>query len=476
MIVIPGWLETGLFAALFVALLVTAFTRERWFLFLCGALLPTIIPRLQVGIGLDWHKLVGPMALGLFLLRRNPARVRGVTRPFGWLLGYALVVSLVWMVLEYQVLERYRFAQAMGLGPGQSTWKMPVQFGSFVMMSMALFVIPLRARNANDALAGITGFVFGCLASVGIGILLLVTTGHGTVLTGQRYIAFDVGGVDVVRLGGLGGEPKMLGASLAVLIPLALAASLFAGPATYRRYWKVALVALVGLFLTYSTSAWVAALIGVVALAGLGVLYWNQSHQTAVVRLVVGVVASLVAFQVFYGGVDMLEHIVDARFTERLMGEESDVEGQKDMFILDAFADTPRHAIWGFGLGGADLETIPYLPLKELMFERTPTAAVNIMRFFGDLGVLGLLGVLGVVATWVARALRGRDHMTVAFLVSGGAAMLFTSLVAWPEFLFLAGGLLTLLEMRRRDAGPATGVRSHARAAPPATGRSVTPC
>lgn len=457
--IVPSGIETTLFAIVGAALVISSFASTRAFLFLCGVTLPLMFPRLAVGIGLDWYKVVGPLALALLLvaqLRRTPTfqtRVPGM----GWMIAYAVVVSVVWMLVEYNWLQRYRLAEAMGLGGGdaQTIYKMPVQLGSYLGQVACAFVIPAWASRPDHARAGILGYVAGCAASAMAGVISIALTGVGTINMSLQRALFVVGETDFTRLGGASGEPKFLGACLALVLSYGASQLLFGRARDMRKVLPWLFAGAAGLFLTFSTSAWASALGGF----GVGVIMalqrWRQS-RVLVVLLVLGAGVMLL------GSFAIVGAILEARFADRLFGASAEVARQKDAYVFSALAESPWDAIFGYGLGGGDLAVIPYIDVNQLQYGRTPTPGITGVRLLADLGIVGLL-ILGLAARGWWRMLWARgERGFAAFVVMGLMAAMLCSMIALSGFFFLVGGVLALGNLRARETTVAVEEREAA--------------
>jgi len=434
--------ESGLFGALFLLLFVLGLTNVRAFVWLAAFLTPLMTPRLTLAIGIDWHKVVGPLALLLAVLARRPRLELPELRSLKLWLLYASVVSVVWMFAEYTVLHRYWLAEAMGLGAAQSVYKMPVQLGTFALVVASAWLVP-RSGVAH-ANAASDGLIWGCVASIAFGLVLVAVTGRGMLSQNEMQGIIEVGTVTVGRIGGLSGEPKMLGAVL-VVTNLFLLCKIVFGPKYSRKQLVLLATCTVGLYATYSTSAWVAFALGVAVLGytSLRELRSSRWHRFAAIALL-GVAGAL--------STPTFRDAVEERLAGRLTGRTSEVERQKDNFLWPVLERDPIHGIWGFGFGGTDLEVIPFVPATERAYRRTPTAAVTGMRFLGDTGVLGVLGFLAVLWYW-SRSMRARGSTDgAAFVLVGGIATMSCSINALPCFLVLAGAESAASTLKAKDA------------------------
>lgn len=436
-----------LFAVVLLIWLTAHFVSTKWFLFITGMLVPWVVPRLDIGIGLDWCKIVGPIALGLLVFRRR--RSPGpMPTGMGAFIGYSVAVSVVWMVLEYAILHRYKGASAMGLGLAQSYYKMPVQLGSFVGQLLVLYIVPTRATTREEAMAAVRGYAFGVLVSFAFGVLLYLTTGQGMFgRTGMGIL--EIEGTTLARIGGLSGEPKFLGILVAILLIWELSGAAFGA----RRRAMIVASAVV-LFATLSTSAWAGAVVGGLAILALCFRYpskanwgiWSIIGVTVLGLLTVG---------------SILTVVMTERFTQRLFGEKSEVGRQKDSYVFNAFAEAPIHGLYGYGLGGGDLAVIPYVPPEELAYQRTPTPGVTGVRILGDLGLIGLSLVIWMAWTWSKQLARQGNLQGAAFALGGLLTVFFGSLLAFSGYLLIMGAVLTAarLEQPRHVTGQATASR-----------------
>lgn len=444
MIISPA-LERLLFLALFASLIVASFTRPRHFLFALGFVIPLMIPRADIGVGLDWYKLIGPFAVALALVLRPKGVGIKHTRVNLMLsfVAYATIVTCVWMFFEYNYLERYRMAAAMELGGGlaQNKLKMPVQLGSFLGQLLAVFAVPLWASNLRDCRFAIAGAMLGVASSVGIGLVNLALFGLGTVNTSGLQGVLVYTEYNIARIGGLSGEPKLLGVCLGVLLAYVVGQQVFAARA--RRAVVAVLAVIVALFATYSTSGWAA---GAGALGVCAVVALTKPAQSRIGLLAVMFGAGLVTVT----SVGFVGSMLDSRLIERVFGETGDLDQQKDMYVFRALADAPIHSVFGFGLGGGDFAVIPYVEWLHLKYKRTPTPGVTGVRLLADLGVIGVVMAYSIAGLWARFLARCGDHAGAAFMLAGLTAALLGSMMGLTLFYFLAGALLTSAAVAQR--------------------------
>jgi len=425
-----------------------ALGRTKAFLFACGFLVPLVVPKLSLGISVEWNKIIGPLALALCVLRRRAPASGRALRSWAPFFGYTIAVSTVWMFFEYNSLHRYHLAEQLDLGEAQGFYKMPVQLGSFLGQMLTVLVVPAWASRKSDALVGLKGLISGTLFSAGVGVLHFLVTGQGTLTFASEHGQIAIGSLDLSRLGGISGEPKRLGACLVVLVVLGFCHWLFGRGAEQKRFSRSSLLALLGLIATFSTSAWAGLVAAILAAAGIGLV---RAPRTRVAWLV----ASLAALALLGASTTLATEVVQKRFTDRLFGDSSRLSEQKDNYVLRAMADEPGVVLTGYGLGGGDLEALPYISWEEAAYKRTPTPGTTGVRLLGDLGVAGLL-ILGWVVHRSAKRFYAHEFTPVgAFVAVGFVAVMFCSMIALSSYLFAFGAVLACAEMAEEIPSPA---------------------
>lgn len=437
--ILPPIVERVLYAGVVFALILTALTSTRRFLFLLGFVIPLMTPRIDLGVGLDWYKIVGPIAIGLSVLnRRGGVGLRRSKASWAWtFIAYVVVVSTVWMFFEYTYLERYRLAAAMELGGGiaQNRLKMPVQLGSVLGQILAIFAVPLWARTKDEARAAVNGVVVGVGLSASLGVLAWLTTGVGTINTPSTLGVMAYTDYNVTRIGGLSGEPKLLGMSLALPLVYFLGRQVF-GEGTRRVALTTGVLGL-GLFATFSTSGWIAVAGGLVTLLIL-VLLRPSGARFSVLAVMLGVILTVGTSVGFVG------QMVESRIVDRLSGDSSDLDQQKDIYVFRALKDEPQNAVFGYGLGGGDFAVIPYIEWIHLKYRRTPTPGVTGVRILGDLGIMGLLLMAWTAFRWGRHLHLMGDRPGSVFAIVGLVTVMLGSLIGVTIYFFLMGALLSV--------------------------------
>lgn len=451
--------NTDIFALLFalasaaVVAMMLAGT-PRLVLWTIGFYIPLSSFHATLGVNLFWHSTLGPLSLVLLLFTGSRPRWQWRHSDFNRLLVYVIGLSLAWMVLDYLFLHRYVATRPLNIGLGQTELKMPVQTARFVSQLLLFLVVPMRARVPTDAIAAIRGFLAGCSVSVVVGFFLITATTSGMVGRDEAG-HLDIGQQSVMRMGGLSGEPKHLGAFLLVALCLLGALYFEQGLRLGRRLFASLAICVVGFFLTYSTSAWIGLAIALPVAFSL-FYYWGSARSRTR--------AALLSATLAVGGVALLQlpflnKAVEARVTARVLDEETArLNESKDNLVWDIYNDRPYWLPLGFGLGGTDLEAAPYFLsdpkyAAHLDYSRTPTPATNGVRLLGDLGLVGLFLFL-VVATSVSRQANKQGYRALAvFSVAGFVGLMFVSLNAVSSYMFLLGAALALVRLRPTPGG-----------------------
>lgn len=451
--VIPASTQIALFGLTTAVLMWASVRSPRAFLAMVGFLIPLASMNAKVGINLFWFILVGPLAITLLPLAPRAYSLTRVASDMWIFLAYVAGLSCFWMVAEYFYLHRTSLATSAGLGSGQSTYRMPVQFFSFIFQSMALFVIPMRARNHGDVRAGFVGIGTGLVVSIIVGLLLSLA-GIGMLNADVERTQIEVGGRNILRLSGLSNEPRHLGAFLVVAFPFGLAAFHSVTGRDRHRLVVAGSLCILGIFLTFSTSSWIGFATAICVYMMFSLF---DRGRKRLAWLVLGAVVALLTVM----SSAFVRDAVETRLQHRLEEYETrgGIQSQKDDLLLEVFEANPEHLILGFGLGGYDFEALPYA-LRRRYWDHgmTPTPTSTAGRFLGDLGLVGLLMFIAVTWRWARRVRATLGANWAAAIPMSLAGLFFVSQMAYTAFLFLCGGLLTAAHLRK---APPTSTSSH---------------
>jgi hypothetical protein len=314
--------------------------------------------------------------------------------------------------------------------------------------ALAATLVPLRAKTPTQAWAIVNGYLAGCATSVLAGALMYVTIGKAW--NGESEVALGEG-VSVSRLGGLSGEPKMLGAWL--VVALLLTNLRFAGARTVaqQQFWFLAFLFFGGaLFFTFSTSSYLALATAMVFLGVASVTRGLRSGRVLLLPVMV-VLAGVVGM----GATDVGRGVFERRIAERLWDRPKYLVARKEDFTRLIMQEKPWFAATGYGLGGADLEAtwqMSYNTMfsKQLRIVKTPTPMQSGLRLFGDLGLIGLVLWGFAVFDWYRTIRRDRALGFVAdTLLAIFAATLLLSYSTMAASWALCAGLATYAHTRQ---------------------------
>lgn len=391
------------------------------------------------------------LAISAFIaLRMPPGRDLGV--PVFWVPWNALEVNLGADVLVAQAILMVlalKYAAEMRLSPGKipsigliaaiivlglaaatitfNTHSVDIEFAGgalrngplrtlVVLVVFLLAIIPFALINARGARFSIIGllrvYVISVLVLCTLGILQYVVyqaTGNDIFPIGLlggnpehfrtgKFVAF---GGPVMRPSSFGGEPKglsMATAAAAVLI-MAFGSRLFRSRA---KLYGAFFLCLSIIYLTQSTSGFVAFGLGVVVFFGLRSLGRPLARSTILVAYLIGTAAITSVYFYNVENVTLLEH--NSYATKKLRQSDSimevlylrtlgrmDVEDM-DWVIIKSFQEDPAGLIIGRGFGLGHLFTDPFIPLKlDYMIGTLNSPKSGITLFLVNGGVISLV-------------------------------------------------------------------------------------
>ena len=415
---------------------------SRKFLFLCAFVLPLEGIAIDVGILVNWSKLVLPLAVLACIARsRNPFSLK--TREPAMLLwaaflGYAVLITSAHMILHtYE--EDTSTAIALGWGPGQTTYRLPVQLASTLLCWGVLFAATSFVRDKADFKAVIKGLIAGNVFNAIIGFYGIASGALGLPWFGT-IIGRDAPAVGRVvtesRLSGLAGEPKHAAAGFVFALLLLLWTRRTHEFARCAQFFtaKAALLT-VALLLTFSTSGWVAATVGLtyVQVVGRKALHGRAFRLLVLVLLACMVIAAVTS-------VTMFDEIVRSRILARA-ADPGRYEYKEKAFWQYA-VQHPETLVFGNGAGGIDFKLIPYTDAAYLAGS-TPSPTYLVDDVLSDFGVIGLL-ILSLAVGMTVKRLRRSRCPHLAYLIKAGAlvALCVPRFSVWG-FVFVVGAALS---------------------------------
>lgn len=432
-------------------LFVTNFSKPHHYLFVVGFILPLASIELSTGVNLYWQMIVGPVSLALLLLCPYRGRRLVPIPRFARFLVYALVLSLVWMLVDYMMLERHLFAHQAGLGKAQSIYRMPVQVISFLFQTSILLIIPTRAHTKKDVFAAFKGYGLALIISAVTGVILLLLTGSGMFTESVGQAGWNIGSTRLSRIGGLSSEPRHLGAYTVVFLGFLLGYYTLGKRRISLKTLLTLGIYLLILFVTFSTSSW----LGFFAMLSVYLIFLLPKMRSTGVQFIILTVALVVAIGT---SSSFVQSAYEARVESRLSGgmESHGIQSQKDYYAVQVFSEKPHHLVFGFGLGGFDLEALPYLLDRPWIGTiHTPTPTSTGVQMLVSFGLLGCLLLVSMCWKWNRRLKRQRFSGIAHGIILAITGLAFVSGIAWPAFMFFAGGALTIghISQSRRSVG-----------------------
>lgn len=446
-----------------LALVFWAGRRNDRFLYLAGFLIPLRSIVFRFYVDFVWMLLVFPLSLAAIVVHKKQVRWQDIEGR-RWLVlyfAYAFYLTLIRAYLDYTSrAPRYLQAIAYGWGPGQSTYRYPVQFLSFMFAWGLLFTGFWFTRERRDVVALIKGYVNGNLFNALLGFYQLAAyrwylpwptqlemgAPHGQDL-GSAAGRAQLRGLDmplaIHRLSGIGGEAKHAATSFVMAIVLLLCLEVLAGKDSPIRHGKAKLFVLImALFLTSSTGGWLSMLcVGAYFL----VTSLLRGRSQIVGYVLLGLLVLVVAAQLF-GGFQTLQDMYEVRLVNRLSGGLeglSNYEPKDTAFIQYAFTH-PLNMVLGHGTGGIDFWIMTSNYLERWVSERssTVTPAYLPTRLLGDIGLVGLvfLGLLGW--QWSKKLEEAGLPAYRQFLIAGALALTFASQMSLPGYLLLCASMV----------------------------------
>lgn len=248
----------------------------------------------------------------------------------------------------------------------------------------------------------------------------------------------------IFRVNSIAGEPKHLGLAISVGIAILLA-SRQSRPSGEKHFHLKLLIMLVTLYVTYSTTGYVTALVAVLA----ALIYQKKTSTLLVSGTILAVIfsASLTALDQSYlaSGLSQLQR--------------AGLEVQ-DLAIFSALIDNPIHSLFGFGIGNIHHYAVGYLPSDFPLFKETPFKANNgLIYIISDFGIIGLT-VFSLLYFKSIKSLKSiqqglisRDEKSaIQFLVIFCTSIYFIFMFRYTELIAVCLGLmLAIIQLNKRS-------------------------
>lgn len=375
----------------------------------------------DVGITLTAYQ-IAIAALGIALCVRATLGGRGLAWNALGISGLAfLTYAVVRSLVQIPILPEAEVVGGVLRGPVP---RAIFQIVRLIVNIAPVLLVPALMRDGRDLRRAGRIFVGSCVVLSALGwaqIAVWYTTGHNPLPIGLipnmlglvvsptygigEGIIFYPGGVTLYRMNSLGGEPKDLGAHLAIGLILIQAYGVRGGLGR-RLYFAWGFI-FVSLLMTLSSQGLALWLLGT-ALEALFFMFgrfrWRITSvaKAFVATSVTLVIALVIIVPVLYrlAGVEVSDLLLVAE--ERTVGR--DPVEDFDAAVLEFLLDKPQFAVFGVGLGNAHLYANDYLPFYAQYYAKKTafTAKTGVLKLISELGLVGL----ALFFWWIASRMR----------------------------------------------------------------------
>lgn len=424
-------------ALVVLALCITALRDRNKFVFLGAFVIPFHAIAVDLGVLLTLDKCLA--LIGFVLLATYPVRSgRQWHYLFYLMIGYMTALTLVIFVTG-ALDTSIRYAHGMGWGAGQSTFRLPVQLASQLII---WFFLPIGYALGRGSQA-VGGFLWGTICNAGIGFYQVLAAVKGlpwlppdtlTRLSGAEGGQFQIQNSDLYRLSGLAGEPKHAAAGIVFALVLLLCLPV------KGKTWKIPFLA-VALLLTFSTSGWL-------VFALIYLLYLISRRKILQLSIAAGLVFLVsMATQVS----STTAFIVQTRIAQRIADPE--FFEPKDAAIVEIAEHNPQLFLTGAGAGGSDFFVMRSIKTSMLEKNGTVSATYLLTGTLGDYGIVGA-GLLAILLLSLASYFH--DHYRRLYILSIIAMLTLPRFAVEGAILFVLGSLMrSLYKPRESSFAPA---------------------
>lgn len=330
------------------------------------------------------------------------------------ILGFVVIYAIAWTLSQAPFLPE---ASIAGGWLRQPVTRSLIQIIMFLITLSPLLVVPMLIRSAPDLirLGKIYLVSVTILAAIGwLQLAVWVATGSDPFPVGffdnllggsasNRSGAFVSDGIVIYRMSSFGGEPKGLGASLAVAL-LLLQTAVPIKASFKQLIWYFLFVSMIATFSTMAILGWLAATsVQFFITSDLRFKFKKiRLRRSGLVAVLIGaLVASMIALSSMG---DQLGRIIETRTVDRVTTGDRAYLEEFNVAITDFLLDQPLFLVTGVGLGNAHLYANDYLPIETQWYAAgTPFVAKSLaLKFASELGLVVLL----VFSYWVISSLR----------------------------------------------------------------------
>lgn len=399
----------------------------------------------------------------------------------GWRNGFSslgvlnllILYAIIWSLAQIPFLPE---ASVAGGGMRQPAIRSAVQIVMFLITLSPLLVVPALIRNAPDLVrlgkVYLTSTVV--LALIGwVQLAIWFATGSDPLPVGffdnllggsaaNRSGMFSYEGQLIYRMSSFGGEPRDMGASLAVAL-LLLQSGIRMKASLKLPIWYFLFASMVATFSTMALLAWFCAS---------AVQFFTTSDlrlklHTQMLRIkrsvLFALLVALFAFVVvgFSGHSNLLTNLVEMRTLDRITENKSAYLEDFNAGITDFLLDQPLFSITGVGLGNVHLYANNYLTadVQDYAADTAFVAKSFSLKWISELGLLSFL----IFSYWVVAALRKAASLERRVMELAAArgniakfglplfAFVLVSSYVIPQFFIMLGCALAICSIARRE-------------------------
>lgn len=449
---------------------------------------------LDVDIGLRvtaYLIFITPLFFGVALRALSARGPGNVFLPLG-VLNFLVLYAIVWSLAQVPFLPE---ASISGGSMREPMARSVVQVVMFLITLSPLLVVPALIRNATDlrrlgqiylastvVLAMIGWLQLGVWTATGsdplpVGFFDNLLGGSAT----NRSGVFSYEGGLVYRMSSFGGEPKGMGASLAVAL-LLLQSGIPIKSSLRRSLWYFLFASMVATFSTMGLLAWFgASLVQFFTTADLRLKLRTPKFRISRSGLLSILIASTASAMIAFSpaGNRVIE-MVEMRTVDRVTEVDRGYLEDFNVAITDFLLDQPLFLVTGVGLGNVHLYANDYLPIETQWYAAgKPFVAKSLaLKLASELG----LAVVLVFSYWVIfslqkaasfrRRVKGLEDVTGSIAKFGLPlfAFVLVSVYVTPHFFMMLGCAFALVGIARHEI---RGIKWSHRAQGPSEARTT---
>ena len=425
-------------------------------LYVIGLLVPLYSLSVRFFVEWSWFKILPLVFLGAIVLKRSVIYrpKRDIFNVAVLLIFYMFVITFFSYIDNY-TNGRFLYAIAHGQEPARTYGHMIIQFFVVVGLVVNFFLLTFLVKTQREVGLFINGFLVGNFVSVVFGCIQFVSG------TGKYHVHG--------RMNGLGGEPRHFAAFLSLALIIILANYLSKNPLRIRGTRLMVPVFLMGLFLSFSTSAWLGFTVAIVALLILS-KRMKRAHKICAVIIIL-------IFPVLLAS-ETVQAALQLRLFERMKSLDYFLYfAPKDALVIKLLAEEWWILLFGAGAGGTDsyviapgfIGSVSETILKAGVMQQilhgnisvSPSPSSFAIKYIGEYGLVGVLVLLffikkilrKVANTPYARII---TYISIAVLV---ASIPISIYMIYSYFIILAV-FYAFAYHHTRTGGMTTGYRS----------------